>query len=338
MLSKLKKNDFQVYGTGVLHKLFNSHDVILPEYVEKAAGMLSKNERKMLYYLASEFYKGNGAIIDGGSFFGSSLVSSAAGLSCNPILENINYQSFPDNKPIHGFELGFLPAPQNPKMDKKRKFGDVDYTLGESFVPILKKTISPYNKLIEIKIGDILEENWPDKPIEICFIDVCKTAALNRHASKQFYPNLIESKSFLINQDFFFDRLPWIKVTMGYLEDYFEWYGQVATSSIYRNIKAIPKEIANFDPYTECSLDECIKLHDKLPMPFLERRFKFFMELSKSYLIALKGTKDNALNYIETIENEYDDILDDENSDRGNNFRLKRAKRQISNGMIHKVS
>ncbi len=331
-------SNFKIFKTGALRETFLSQNVDLKPEVENAAGMLSYSERQMLFYLASKIYEGKGVIIDGGSFFGSSLVSSAAGLNANLSKEKIDFSKFPNKKPIHGFELGFLPAPKNKDINKKRVFGGVDYVLGESFVPILMDTISEYKDQIELKIGDLVEQVWPDSPIEICFIDVCKTATLNRHVSKQFYPNLIPNESWLINQDFFFDRLPWIKVTMGYLEEYFEWQGQIATSSIYKNIKEVPLEIANVDPYHEFELDECLKLHDKHPSQFLDRRYSFYMDLSKTYLIALKGTKDDALNYLEEIENKYEELLDDLDADRGNAFRVERARRQITNGVIFKVS
>ena len=57
-----------------------------------------------------------------------------------------------------------------------------------------------------------------------------------------------------------------------------------------------------------------------------------------TYLIALKGTKDDALNYLEEIENKYEELLDDLEADRGNAFRVERARRQITNGVIFKVS
>ncbi len=336
MLANEKKYDYK--STGATLEPLDPASVELSDAVLEAAGMLSKGERQMLFQLSSQNYKGKGAIIDGGSFFGSSLVSTAAGLKNNPEFEAMNFNQFAAGKPIYSYELGFLPAPKNDKIDKKRVFGKTPYTLGDSFEGILKETITDYNDLIKLHIGDLLKESWTGEPIEICFIDVCKTAALNKHVSQEFYAHLIPNDSYLINQDFFFDRLPWIKVTMGYLDEYFTWCGQVSTSSVYKNIKKIPQEVADFDPFTECDLEECLKLHDKVPYQFLDRRYTYYMELSKAYLMALKNKKYDALEYLDAISKVYADLLDDESADRGNKFRLDRAVRQISNGNIHKVS
>ena len=47
-----------------------------------------------------------------------------------------------------------------------------------------------------------------------------------------------------MRQDFFYDRLPWLRVTMGYLAHYFRWEGQVASSSVYTTVNAVPENVA----------------------------------------------------------------------------------------------
>lgn len=303
-----------------------------------APGMLSMAERAMLYELARCTWRADGAIIDGGSFFGSSLAASAEGIRAGTALADATTAKFPDDRPIHAYELGYLPAPKSEAVDRRRVYGGVEYFLGDSFVPILEETVAPYRDLVSLHVGDLNKESWGGSPIEIAFIDVCKTAQLNAHVSKIFYPSLIEGSSTLINQDFFFDRLPWIKVTMGYLKDYFRWEGQVFTSSLYRNVKAVPAEVAAIDPFTEGTLEECLELHDAIEYPGIERRYEYLMALSRAYLIALKRRKDEALDALRTVATEYAGILGDAGNPRGNHFRLQRAVRQISNGNIFKVS
>ncbi|WP_183094026.1 hypothetical protein [Nocardioides stalactiti] len=305
---------------------------------EFAPGMLSFAERAMLHQLVSRTWRGDGAIIDGGSFFGSSLVASAEGMRAGEALAGTDLERFPGGKPIHGYELGFLPAPGGQK-GIKREFGGVAYELGDSFVPILEETVAPYRDLISLHIGDLNEKSWDGSPIEIAFIDVCKTSRLNAHVSREFYPAMIPGESTLINQDFFFDRLPWIRVTMGYLKDYFTWEGQVFSSSIYRNTAAVPADVAAFDPFLEASYEECLALHDAIEYAGIERRYEFLMGLSRAYLAALKDHKDDALDLLKTVETDYEDLLGDlEDNPRGNRFRFDRAVRQITNGNIFKVS
>jgi hypothetical protein len=150
---------------------------------------------------------------------------------------------------------------------------------------------------------------------------------------------MIGGASTLINQDFFFDRLPWIKVTMGYLKDYYQWEGQVFTSSIYTNIKAVPSDIANNDPFTEGTYEECLAYHDATEFPNIERKYAFYMALSRGYLMALKDRKADALEHLRATSDTFADLLGDtEENARGNQFRMDRAVRQITNGIIFKVS
>lgn len=310
----------------------------LTESQSGAPGMLSAPERTMLVSLARNHYRGAGAIIDGGSFFGSSLVASASGLEANPDFAGMDFSDLPDGKPIHAYELGFLPRPASDKVDRRRVFGGVEYFLGDSFVPILEKSAAPHKKIVSLHIGDLNKERWSGAPIEIAFIDVCKTIQLNAHVARQFYPALIDGGSVLINQDFFFDRLPWIKVTMGFLKDYYRWEGQVFTSSIYTNIKAPPKEVVDFDPFTEGSCEDCLAWHDATVFPGIDRKYEYYLAVSRGYLMALKDRKDDALAHLRAVADEYADILDDRDADRGNQFRMDRAVRQITNGNIFKVS
>jgi hypothetical protein len=300
-----------------------------------APGMISFLERAMLTNLVARTWRGEGAIIDGGSFFGSSIVASADGVRASGV--EVSAERFPDGKPIHGYELGYLPLPEG-RPEQIRVWHGIEYRFGESFVPILEETVAPYDDLIQLHIGDLTEESWPGAPIEVAFIDVCKNIRLNAHVAKEFYPALVPGQSTLINQDFFFDRLPWIKVTMGYLKDYFSWEGQVLSSSIYRNIKAVPADVAAYDPFQEATYEECLAYHDALDFPGLDRRFDYRMDLSRAYLMALKGHKDDALDTLHGFESLYADLLGDVDVERGEQFRYDRAVTQITNGMIHKVS
>lgn len=302
--------------------------------VGKLPGMLSFTERGVLHAIVARTWRGDGAIIDGGSFFGTSLVAEASGVQANPRTAALDMSRFPGGKPIHGYELGFLPAPKAGP-ERWSEFGGQKYRHGDSFVPILEQNIAPYAELIDLHIGDLNEEVWDGSPIEIAFIDVCKTAQLNAHVSRQFYPAMIGGASTLINQDFFFDRLPWVKVTMGYLKDYYRWEGQAYTSSVYSSIKPVPADVAAHDPFTEAGYDECMALHDAVEFPGIALRWRFMLALSRCYLMALKGRQNEALEYLRAVSDEFAELLDDqETNPRGNQFRYDRAWRQIKNNRL----
>ncbi|MDP5210898.1 hypothetical protein [Microbulbifer sp. 2205BS26-8] len=313
----------------ICHPQISDFEIPTPAHLLETPGMLSISERKFLYSLAKSKYKAQGFVIDAGSFMGSSVVALAQGLTENPYLKNPGSNWLEGEKPIHSYELGYLPAPAN-GADVVRHFDHVRYKFGDSFVPTLKDNIAPYTELINLNIGDFNTFTWPKRAIEICFVDVCKTPALNRHVTQQFMPNLLPDSSFFINQDFFFDRLPWIKITMGYLAEYFEWYGQVFTTSIYKCTKKIPDHIVEYDPFTQASLDECLKYHDCYANQHLEDMFQLRMEISKAYLLGEKGNAVDALDHLDAVGKTFEHTFHDEGL-RGmhNKNRYDRAVRQI---------
>lgn len=289
----------------VVEPQFDRSGIELPHAVTSAPGMLSVAERRMLYGIVRDDYRGDGAIIDGGSFFGSSLAASAQGLRDSGL--GLDRSVFPHGKPIHAYELGFLPKPPALKDPPVRQFKGVSYTLGDSFLPILQETIRPYDDLVELHIGDFNEKRWDGSPIEIAFIDVCKTPDLNAHVSAQFFPHLVRD-AVVINQDFFFDRLPFIKVTMGYLADYFEWVGQVATSSIYIARRPISAEVANYDPF-KARDPRCLEFHDRYAVSAADDETRLRMGISRAYLQAYMGEKDGALQAIERLRSDFSEVI-----------------------------
>lgn len=260
-----------------------------------SSGMVSGPERGLLTALASRTWRGVGAIVDGGSFLGASLLAEARGLAANPITADLDTSRFPAGRVIHGYEQGHHPLPTNPAAPRRRRYGTSHYVLGESFVDVLEENIAEYGDQIELHLGDLTTMSWGGSPVEIAFIDVCKTPELNAHVTREFYPALVPGASTLVHQDFFFDMLPWIRVTMGYLAEYFSWEGQVGSSSVYRNIKAIPEEVAARDPFLDDTLEDCLAYHDAVAFPGIDRATSLRLDLSRVQLILRKGHPSQAL-------------------------------------------
>ena len=147
----------------VLPGEFQILDIDTPLRIETASGMLSQPERRQLFKLAASYYSGTGAIIDAGSFFGSSTVSLAEGLKSNPAFRSIAERQRTGEKPIVAYDIGFLPAPENARQPIRRQLGEHMYTWGESFVPILEENIAGHEDVIDLRIGDFMEEEWPAK-------------------------------------------------------------------------------------------------------------------------------------------------------------------------------
>ncbi|MBC2777793.1 sulfotransferase [Parasphingopyxis marina] len=304
---------------------FDYRTLQLPLRVQDAPGMLSLGERRLIYGYLRNNFEDAGLVVDGGSFLGSSTVAAAEALR----------ERGADAPTIHAYERGFLPG-----NGAIRQFRDVSYRMGESFVPILEDAVLPYEDLVQLHVGDLLEERWSGDPIEFCFIDVCKSAALNAHVGREFLPHILPGK-ILVNQDFFFDRLPWIKITMGYLADYFEWRGRVHSSSIYVCKKQVPQAVADYDPWTARD-ERCLEYHDRaVDLPFEDEGVDFLMALSRTYLVALLHRKEEALAMLDDTQARHADYIaskDNMRDARNARFRVERARRQIRNDAILRVS
>lgn len=278
-----------------------------PARLAGAAGMLSHNERLLLFKLARDHYIGRGHIIDAGSFFGSSTVSLAEGLKANRFSKKIQSQLA---RPIVSYDIGYLPGPIGAKAPLTKPYGKYSYTWGESFVPIFRDNIAGHDDVVELRIGDFLKETWPaDQPIEVCFIDLAKTNELNVHCFRQLFPAFMPGRTLLVQQDFFFDRLPWIKVLMGHVAEHFEWLGQVGPSSLYRYRSRIPAAKYAIDPFSDLTPDQRIACHQTSVHPGLSPRRQLSVALSLCYLLESCRGPNEALEELRDVRERFADTV-----------------------------
>lgn len=325
-----------VSSSAYLDRLGIPEEVARLKQTPVAPGMLTLEERAMLTRIVATTWRGAGAIVDGGSFLGSSLVAEAQGLQAIPLRAALDWSRFPDGKPIHGYEREFHPLPRRSGATRRKVYDGIEHIVGENLVPALERATEPYRDDIALHIGDLNDQRWDGSPIEIAFIDVCKTARLNAHVSREFLPALVPGASTLIHQDFFFDRLPWIRVTMGHLADYFRWEGQVNTSSVYSNVKAVPADVAGYDPFLHGTLDDCLRLHDAVPFAGIDRGTELRLSLSRGLLMAHKGRHAQAVDYLNSLAVEYSDVLVDDAAGPDAQRRLDRSIGQVASGSLYR--
>ena len=293
---------------------------------ETALGMLSQRERRLLVSLASRPIGRDQLIVDAGTFLGSSTVSLAEGFRSNA--QNMNSLALRQHRPIVGFDAGYLPAPKGAAGPITREIGGYAYTWGQSFEPVLRHNIAGLDHLVELRIGDFLNQSWnQEDKIAICFIDLAKSHALNFHCFREFFPAFIPANTILIQQDFFFDRLPWIKVLMGYLSEHFRWLGQVGPSSVYLITSAIPAEKFRFDPYVDVPPDQRIVFHKACEDPRLPVRRSFALAISLAYLLNDAFGPEAAIEEIDRVAAKFDEYMTGALNAR---MRLERARTQFS--------
>ena len=305
--------------------------VNLPDEVAKVPSMMSPNERKYLFSLTKDFYKGDGIIIDAGVFLGGSTVCFGEGLKRNPNLEKI-LNTF--DKPIQSFDRAQIYPNFFPFCDRH----GVDYTgleTGGSFESIIRKHISAVNDVVDLTIGDVTQEkSTAESPkIEILFLDVIKRPDINHFVLENWFNRLIVDTSIVIQQDYFCEGVPHIPICMEYLDEYFEYLGQINSSSMYLFKKPIPQDILELDFQEGIDIHEQLALIDKAKdrTPFKPR--KYFLDATKVIHVKKRQGHESPLaaEMLKEMEQTYPEII---NSD---NARLRRAFRSASLFKTHFV-
>jgi len=176
-----------------------------------ALGMLSLEERKLLYQLARHCYTGEGAVVELGAFCGASTCCLAAGLRSNLSATGRRLHSFDSFVANEPYLVDFI----------RTQIGET-LEMGQSFARIFREVTSEFADIIEVHEGDLLEQTWPSGvPIEILFVDVAKTLALSGKVLTEFFAHLTPGKSLVIHQDFYHPTAFYLPVVMDYLRDHF---------------------------------------------------------------------------------------------------------------------
>ncbi len=193
----------------------------LPPEIRQVKTMLSAQELGLLYSLARDTYTGQGEIVDGGAFLGGSTLALATGLRDNPRVTAKNGR-------IHSYDL-FVADAFAPQF-----LGD--WPIGSSTRPYYDGVIAPLASLVQVHEGDITSLPWPAAtPIEILFIDIAKSWAINDFLLQHYFPRLIPGVSHVIQQDYHWTQVPWLSITMELLADHVTYLGSMPwATAVYR--------------------------------------------------------------------------------------------------------
>lgn len=258
-------------------------EIELPAAVLGHPSMISDAEKRLLFGVIARGYEGHGRIVDAGIFLGGSTMCFGLGLDENKNREEILSRW---SKPIVSFERALI----NKSMFKHFERWGVDVGsagAGDSFEPVLRKLIAPVEGKVDLKVGDITKASWPsDEPIEILFLDVVKTPEINVFVLKTFFPCLIPGKSLVIQQDYFLDLLPYLKIGQENLSDYFEFVTDVGPTAVFRLIKEIPEQLLQTDPMESLSVEEKLQLIERAADRAGSSERQFMTSLSKVYIAA----------------------------------------------------
>jgi len=203
---------------------WNSRSFTMPAWYESYPTMLTREEMRMLAWLA-EHVRAAGAIVDCGCFLGGSTVSLALGVARSA-----------SGKIVHAYDRF--------QINEKLKF-DYLYRNGQPFapgtdaLPVFERLTRRFAEHISPHPGDILDASWPDIPISVLFIDIAKTRRVNDHLLKVFFPWLSVG-GIVVQQDFLFFRNPWLHWTMFRLRDCLRLLTYTQDNSVVFGVERVP--------------------------------------------------------------------------------------------------
>ena len=257
--------------------------------------MLTEPELQLLHWLGAEYWSGEGKILDGGCFLGGSTASLASGVAAGG-------KETAGEPPIVTYDLfrldQFMPV----------HLSDADaeeLDEGDSFRGIFDRNIAPWSELVEVREGDITQYGWSGEPIEVAFLDLLKTWPLNDYVLREFFGSMIPGRTILVQQDFTHEFCPWIHVTMGMLDDYFEQLDFLDYySAVYLLREPIPAEVLATRTARDLTAEQMIGYMDVAIAP-AEGEIRGTLEVAKAMLLRIVRGEDAMTEQLAAVRSEY---------------------------------
>jgi predicted O-methyltransferase YrrM len=270
------------------------NSVVLPKPAEEVMAMLSLGEKRLLYYLGREYWRGDGAIVDAGCFVGGSTVAFAEGVAVR--------QHKAIGRPIHSYDLF---RAERYMIDMYFRPEGLAIEEGDSIRPLFDANTSSISELLDVHEGDIRQIGWSGKPIELFFIDLAKSWALNDYLLERFFPHLIPKRSIVIQQDYVHERCPWLHVTMELLSEFFDFIAYVpGGSAVFRLRQKIPAEFTRRNFVSRLPSAEKLRLMDQAVERWSGAE-RAVVECAKAFLLAELEGPDSANAHLDLVEREF---------------------------------
>lgn len=274
-------------------------DRTLPDVVTAVPSMMSVQERLLLHALAQYEYRGEGVIVDAGVFCGGSTLSLGTGIEANGARDAI-LARWP--QPIRTYEYGVVNPGMIPFFERHGVPGD--WAVGDSFEAYLRANIAPVADKVALTMGDIALATWDGTPIEIMFLDVVKSHAIQMAVARTFMPYL-QVGGLLLQQDYFIDGLPFLKIMQEHLADHFEYLGEVRSLAMFRLIKPFAPDAFATDPLPALSLEARLALLDQARDRSIDPARRLMCDLGKVRFLATVGENARAVALLETLPETY---------------------------------
>jgi hypothetical protein len=287
-------------NTVELNKYREAVEVPLPKDAVDVHSMMSLQEKAFLYGYVRDHYAGEGVIVDAGIFLGGSTCCFGAAVRDNPRSEHIRRQ-WP--KPVISYDHTVISTGMVKFFARHGIEGP--WHAGGSFAPLLEENIRPLADLVSLRLGEITDVTWSGEPIEVLFLDIIKSREINRFIPWTFYRSLIPERSLVIHQDYFYDGLPFVKVTQEFLNPYFTYIGEIRSMAVFQLDRKIPGHLLRKDPAGRLPIKEQLALLDQALERTVDADRKFMVELSKVRLVSEKRRSDEAAELLESVVAKY---------------------------------
>lgn len=251
-------------------KPWNHDELSTPEAIWQVPGMLWHQEKRMLYWLARHYYRGQGAIADMGAFLGGSTICLAAGLQAAGF----------DDRVLHSYDLFKLGDferreyfPDEPDADPRAVFD---------------RYLEPYSDLVEVHQGDVLTFPWSGGPIEILFVDIAKSYKVMDHVVRSYLPPLIPGVAIVVMQDYLSPQTgPWHHVVLEKLSPYLEYVVDCDNASaLFLLREEIPRNALDACMWESIPLDEKLRLMDAAIEKLETETKKDFLRSNRELLVS----------------------------------------------------
>lgn len=199
--------------------------------ISRILGMIVDRERQLLYYLGSQIYTGLGEIVELGCFVGLSTTCFAKGLEANTRVTNKKAR-------INTFDwFRFFDEPPYDQWLRDRGIAD-----HHKLINLFLDHTKPWAEMIALRPGDIMDQQWNGRPIEILFVDCGRNWTHSDQIVEQFYPSLMPGHSYLVQQDYIYWHNHWVAITMEWFADCFEIVDCSHSTVTFKLTKPIPLE------------------------------------------------------------------------------------------------
>ncbi|HEX4837185.1 MAG TPA: hypothetical protein VFV03_01470 [Solirubrobacteraceae bacterium] len=265
----------------------------LPLAVHDVPTMISLQERALLYLLARDRYEGFGGIVDAGCFLGGSTLALAQGL--------LDRNSPVRDRVIHTFDLFRLDE------GSYQPYASILGGLqpGDSLRPTFEALLEHRAAIVNMREGDVRDQEWTAGPVEILFIDLAKDWSINDHVARMFFPSLIPGQSVVLQQDYVHEWTPWLHILMEFLGDAFTYCGCVPfASAIFVPRRRIRAEELPDNLFADVSHEEKLILFDHSARRF-DGEDRGVVECARAYLLYMIGQTAAAQAHLDEVEKNY---------------------------------